>query len=208
MPQSRTPMFVGFAIVAMVLGAWSSQFFHSDPPLILNNGTLLQPTRPVERFQLVNHQGQPFSDTQLTGHWSLLFFGYTNCPDICPTTLTMLAQVKKLLIGLPALQQPQFIFISVDPARDTTTQLDKYIRFFDEHFIGLTGEQSQLDQLTKSLGAPVIIQKQSELQYTVDHAANLFLINPKAKLTAIFSPPHTTSTLADDLRKIIQGNTP
>ncbi len=209
MPKSRAPMYAGIAIVAMVLGAWSAQFMHNDPPQItLSNGTVLQPSRPVTNFQLVNHQGQPFSQSKLLGHWSVLFFGYTNCPDICPTTLSTLAQVKKSLVNLPAAQQPQFILVSVDPARDNTAQLNNYVSFFDQSFIGLTGEQLQLDLLTKALGVPVIIQKQNDTHYTVDHAATLFLVNPQAHLTAIFSPPHTAQTLADDLRKVIQRTTP
>ena len=209
MPKSRVPMYAGIAIVAMVLGAWSAQFIRSAPPqLSLSSGTLLQPTRPITDFQLINSQNQPFSRTQLLGHWSVLFFGYTNCPDICPTTLSTLAQVKKSLVNLPATKQPQFVFVSVDPARDNASQLNNYVSFFDTHFIGLTGEQAQLDQLTKSLGVPVIIQKNNDLNYTVDHAANLFLLNPAAELTAVFSPPHTTQTLADDLRKVIERNTP
>ena len=114
MPKSRAPMYAGIAIVAMVLGAWSAQFMRSDPPQItLSNGTVLHPSRSITDFQLISHQGQPFSHSQLLGHWSVLFFGYTNCPDICPTTLSTLAQVKKSLVNLTATQQPQFVLFSI-----------------------------------------------------------------------------------------------
>ena len=205
MPKSRVPMFSAIAIVAMVLGAWSAQFMRNDPPTItLSSGTLLHPPRTVADFQLISHRDESFSQAQLLGHWSVLFFGYTNCPDICPTTLSTLTQVKTSLANLPSNQQPQFIFISVDPGRDTTTQINHYVSFFDQTFIGLTGTPAQLDKLTQSLGVPVIIQKQNDAHYTVDHAATLFLIDPKGRMTAIFSPPHTAQTLAKDLRNVIQ----
>ncbi len=198
-------MFAGIAIVAMVIGIWSAQFMHnSHPAPVLGNGTLLQPPRPVPELQMLDSSGQAFTRQQLLGHWSVLFFGYTSCPDVCPTTLSLLAQVNKNLIELSVTQRPQFVFISIDPKRDTPAQMKNYVNFFDPGFIGLTGSQAQTDQLTSSLGVPVVIQDLGNGNYSVDHAATLFLLDPQARMTAIFSPPHTLQTLSSDLRKIIQ----
>jgi protein SCO1/2 len=203
MPRSRAPLFIGIAIVAMLVGALSAQFMRGTQPMLqLGNGTLLPTARAVPEFQLLDGHGQAFTHAQLTGHWSVLFFGYTSCPDICPTTLSTLAQVHQALANLAT--PPQFVFISVDPKRDTPAQMNNYVNFFDPAFTGLTGEQTQIDLLTKALGVPVIIQDQGNDSYTVDHAATLFLLDPQARMTAIFSPPHTVATLAEDLRKIIQ----
>ena len=198
-------MFAGIAIVAMVIGIWSAQVMHNRHPVpALGNGTLLQPPRPVPEFQMLDGSGQAFTRQQLLGHWSVLFFGYTSCPDVCPTTLSLLAQVNKTLSDLPDTQRPQFVFISIDPKRDTPAQMKNYVNFFDPAIIGLTGSQAQTDQLTSSLGVPVVIQDLGNGNYSVDHAATLFLLDPQARMTAIFSPPHTLQTLSSDLRKIIQ----
>ncbi len=156
--------------------------------------TYAQPEKSGERWTW-NTQAQ------LQGRWSLMFFGFTNCPDICPTTLTLMAQVEKALSDLPS--PPQIVFVSVDPRRDTPAQVSNYIRFFSPSFVGLTGEQMQIDQLTKAMGVPVAIHDLGNGAYSVDHAATLFLLDPQARMTAIFSPPHTVETLSGDLRMVI-----
>lgn len=205
MLKSRAPLFIGIAIVAMLAGALFAQFMRGSeqPPLSLSSGTLLPGGRDVPDFQLVDSNNQPFTRAQLSGHWSLLFFGFTNCPDVCPTTLTTLAQVEKALADLPEAQRPRMVFVSVDPKRDTPAQVDTYIKFFSPGFVGLTGEPSQIEHFTRAMGVPVQIHDAGNGAYTVDHAATLFLLDPQARMTAVFSPPHTTSTLAGDLRTAI-----
>jgi len=204
MPKSRAPIFAGIAIVAILAGAMSAQFMRTQPPVFnLSNGTVLPKARALPDFQLLDSSGQAYTSAQLHGHWSLLFFGYTSCPDICPTTLSTLAQIDKQLADLPAAKHPQVVFISVDPKRDTPTQVGNYIQFFSPAFIGLTGEQMQIDQLTQAMGVPVEIHDQGNGSYTVDHAATLFLLDPQARMTAVFSPPHQVEALARDLRTVI-----
>jgi protein SCO1 len=205
MLKSRAPLFIGVAIVAILVGALSAQFMRgSDRPTInLSSGTLLPAGREVPDFQLVDSSSQPYTRAQLTGHWSVLFFGFTNCPDICPTTLTTLAQVEKALVDLPVAQHPQIVFISVDPKRDTPAQVASYIKFFSPDFVGLTGEPSQVEQFTRAMGVPVQIHDTGDGAYTVDHAATLFLLDPQARMTAVFSPPHQVNALAGDLRTAI-----
>ncbi len=203
MSRSRAPIFAGIAILAILVGAMSAVFLRgsSQPAINLANGTVLPSARPLPSFQLVRSDGQPYTQAQLQGRWSLMFFGFTNCPDICPTTLTLMAQVEKALSDLPS--PPQIVFVSVDPRRDTPAQVSNYIKFFSPSFIGLTGEQAQIDQLTKAMGVPVAIHDLGNGAYSVDHAATLFLLDPQARMTAIFSPPHTVETLSDDLRMVI-----
>ncbi len=205
MLKSRAPLFIGIAIVAILAGALFAQFMRGpDQPIVnLSNGTILPGGREVPDFQLVSSSNTPFTRAQLAGHWSVLFFGFTNCPDICPTTLSTLAQVEKALLDLPATQRPQMVFVSVDPKRDTPAQVDSYIKFFGPDFVGLTGETSQVEQFTRAMGVPVQINDTGNGAYTVDHAATLFLLDPQARLTAVFSPPHQVSTLAGDLRTVI-----
>lgn len=205
MPKSRAPLYAGIAIVAILIGALSAQFARKPAaaPLSLQNGTVLPTPRAVPDFSLVDNKGNRFSRVQLMGHWSVLFFGYTSCPDICPTTLSSLAQVDQALSDLPATQRPQIVFVSVDPKRDTPMQVANYIKFFSPAFIGLTGEPAQLEQLTQALGVPVAIHDSGNGAYTVDHSATLFLLDPQARMAAVFSPPHQVQTLSNDLRTVV-----
>lgn len=205
MLKSRAPLFIGVAIVAILIGALSAQFMRgSDRRAInLSNGTLLPAGRAVPDFILVDSNNKPYTRTQLTGHWSVLFFGFTNCPDICPTTLSTLAQVEKALLDLPAAQRPQMVFVSVDPKRDTPAQVASYVKFFSPDFVGLTGEATRVEQFTRAMGVPVQMHDTGRDAYSVDHGATLFLIDPQAQMTAVFSPPHQVNTLAGDLRTVI-----
>jgi protein SCO1/2 len=205
MLKSRAPLFIGIAIVAILAGALSAQFMRSpsQPVVTLSSGTLLPGGRDLPDFQLVDSSNTPYTRSQLAGHWSVLFFGFTNCPDICPTTLSLLAQVEKTLQNLPTTQRPQMVFVSVDPKRDTPAQVASYIKFFSPDFVGLTGELTQVEQFTRAMGVPVQIHDSGNGAYTVDHAATMFLLDPQARLTAVFSPPHQVNTLTSDLRTVI-----
>jgi protein SCO1 len=168
----------------------------------LASGTLLTPARPLPEFALIDHAGQPFGPDRLRGRWSLLFFGFTSCPDVCPTTLALLAQVEKQLSDLPAEERPQVILVSVDPQRDTPEQLASYVRFFSPSFIGVTASQVSIKEFTRSMGVPVAITPTGEGRYTVDHSAAVFVIDPAGELRALFSPPHSPDALAADLRRL------
>jgi protein SCO1/2 len=205
MPKSRVPLYAGIAIVAILAGAMSAQFIRAphQPSIQLSNGTLLPTPRALPEFQLIDTHAQAYGRAQLLGHWSLLFFGYTSCPDICPTTLSTLVHVQQQLADLHASQRLQVTFISVDPKRDTPTQVGQYVKFFDPEFVGLTGTAEHIQQLTQAMGVPFSINDSGNGAYTVDHAATLFLLDPQARMTAVFSPPHDVATLAGDLRRII-----
>ena len=205
MSTSRAPLFAGIAIVAILAGVMAAQFTKAPrhAELQLANGTVLTDPRAVPEFQLIDSNVQAYSHSQLTGHWSLLFFGYTSCPDVCPTTLTTLAQVHKQLIDLTDSKRLQMVFVSVDPKRDTPAQVGQYVKFFNADFVGLTGTPQNIEQFTNAMGVPVAIHDSGNGTYTVDHAATLFLLDPQARLAAVFSPPHNTATLASDLRAVI-----
>lgn len=204
MQKQRVSLIVGIAIVAALAGGWLSQVMRSsNAPPALSAGTALPNPREIPAFELVDTQDHAQSTQVFKDHWSVLFFGYTSCPDVCPTTLTELAQVKTALADLASERQPQFVFISVDPKRDSVQQLRGYLRYFNPSFVGLTGPQTQIDSLTKSLGVPVIYQPVENGGYTVDHAATLFVVDPQARLYAIFTPPFSVKDIAADLRRIV-----
>lgn len=153
----------------------------------------------VPEFEARNLSGV-LNRSQLMGRWSMLFFGYTQCPDICPTALTLMAEMAK---RLPPAERPQVVFISVDPARDTPELLAAYMPSFDASFVGAAGTDAALAALVKHLG--VMYERHPETQpgiYTVDHTAGMFLIDPQARLKAVFSPPHDLEAMLADYRRL------
>src|SRR5258708_13335007 len=134
----------------------------------LTTGTFLTPNRALPDFSLIDQQGRVFGSADLRGHWSLLFFGYTNCPDLCPTTLTTLAAMQKRLRAAKAPVLPQVIFVSVDAKRDTPPQLPKYVPYFDPEFTRLTAaDQPTIHAFANNLALGVIIRPASDGNYTV-----------------------------------------
>jgi protein SCO1 len=195
------------AIVAVTAGMLASRALleraESTQQPALATGTALNPPRPLPALDFIDQDGQPFGAERLQGRWSLLFFGFTSCPDVCPTTLAMLAQVEKRLADLPQTQRPQVILVSVDPQRDTPAQLAAYVKFFSPSFTGITATQSVVDEFTRQMGVPVAITKLPEGGYTVDHSASIFLVNPQGALQALFSPPHSPQPIIDDYQRIV-----
>lgn len=173
------------------------------PQLGLAKATLLTPPRPLPEFTLTDQSGAAFDASRLKDRWSLLFFGFTHCPDVCPTTLGMLAQTEKSLVDLPDGLKPQVVLVSVDPKRDTPAQLASYVKFFSPSFTGVTGSQNAIDEFTRSLGVPVAISPLDNGDYTVDHSAAIFLIDPDGAMRALFSTPHSPSIIAADYRLIV-----
>jgi protein SCO1 len=170
----------------------------------LTTGTFITPSRELPEFSLIDQQGRAFGSADLRGHWSLLFFGYTNCPDLCPTTLTTLAAMQKRLRARKASVLPQVIFVSVDAKRDTPAQMAKYVPYFDPEFIGLTAaDQPSIEAVARKLGVSVIIQPASGGNYTVDHSGAIFVLNPDGRLTAILSGPFGVDDLQGDFQRIV-----
>jgi protein SCO1/2 len=205
-PRLQVILVAIVAIVAAVGGALVARNLSQSPELsqsTLTTATLLQPPRPIEQIALIDHDGQPFDLARLEGHWTLLFFGFTNCPDVCPATLTILTQVEKHLQHLPEAQQPQIVLASVDPQRDTPEHLKKYVSYFSPNFLGVTGTKESVEAFTQALYVPVAIQQLPNGGYTVDHSAAIFLVDPDGAMHAIFSTPHDAGKIAADYQRIV-----
>jgi protein SCO1/2 len=144
--------------------------------------------RPLESFTLTDQFGEPFTNARLEGHWSLLFFGYTFCPDICPITMATLRQFDQLLKenDAAAADNLQVVMVSVDPQRDTPEKLRDYVGFFGPDYIGATGEFAALFTLARQLNATFSFQAQSEGDYLVSHSGEVMLINPDGQFHGFF----------------------
>lgn len=186
------------AVLALAAGMWTAQRLQA-PPVALESGTLLASPRPVAPFALTDHAGQPFGDAALRGRWTLVFAGFTHCPDVCPTTLALLKAVaQKLGPGAPAR-----VFLSVDPERDTPDKLASYVAYFGPGVTGVTGPKPALDAFCASLGiAYVKIPGATAGDYTVDHTAALVLLDPQGRVAGYFTPPLRVDTLAADLARV------
>ncbi len=193
------------AIVAAVAGMLLSRSFVQSGPTTpqLATGTWLEGGRQLPEFSLVDQKGQPFGRERFSRRWNLLFFGFTSCPDICPTTLALLSSFEKSLGDLPPEERPQILFVSVDPGRDTPERVAAYVNFFSPTFTGLTGTPAAIEAFAQALHVPYAITPLSDGNYTVDHSSALLLVSPDAELRGIFSAPHDAQGLAADFRRIV-----
>lgn len=203
MTRTQITVFVLVAIVALVLGLTVNKVLTSkgqgDPTVLLDAGIVLLPqSRSLPELQLTNQDGQTVAVDQLKDQWSLLFFGYTFCPDICPATL---AQLRQLQGQLPpeTLAKLRIVLVTVDPNRDTPQQLKKYLDYFDAGFIGLTGEEATIQKLANGVSIPFIPADTSKENYTVDHSGNLVLIGPDGKQRGFIRAPINNAKLAAQL---------
>jgi protein SCO1/2 len=152
----------------------------------------------------MDQDGQPLRNEFFTGHWTFVFFGFTQCPDICPTTLATLAQVRKQLADLPEAARPRVLLISVDPERDPPERLAAYVRFFDPSFLGATGSAEATAAAAATFGVPYARVEMPGGGYTMDHGSGLFLVGPGGGLVAYLSAPHEAAVIARDFRRILE----
>jgi len=162
---------------------------------------------PIELpdFSLLDHTNKPVTTDTFRGQWDLIFFGFTNCPDICPTTLQTLASIKRELESIGSETTPRIVLVSVDPERDTPAVLGQYMDYFGQGNLAVTGKIDEIVKLTTALG---IYFKKTVVDgdnYSVDHSAAVLLINPDGEFSALFSAPHLLADYVNDLPAIMGG---
>jgi protein SCO1/2 len=185
------------ALIALVIGVVVA--INIAPP----SGTsktqhvsLYPQVRAMPDFQLVDHNNQTFTSENLIGHWSLVFVGYTYCPDICPTTLAELKSIYSELQKIPTDFPIQVVLMSVDPKRDTPERLNEYINFFHPDFIAVSGEHVQLFPLVRSMGMMYSMSESTDNpNYLVDHSSSVVVVNPKAQVVGRFKPDFVVGKL-------------
>jgi protein SCO1/2 len=174
----------------------------TDSELKNKNVFLFENPRSLATFSLIDYKHQPFTPDELIGKWSLVFFGFTYCPDVCPTTLALLNQFYKQQVSDNLREDLQIILVSVDPARDTPAKLYDYLQFFNPNFIGLTGEFLALHRFASQLNIPFRKAPGGGENYTVEHSGNIAIINPRGHYIGFFRAPHELSTLNIAYRSI------
>lgn len=171
----------------------------------LKSVRLIQPARSLRPFDLAVSDGSRASAVTLRGHWTVVFLGFTHCPDICPTTLAELSKAQRSWRDIPAEIRPKLLFVSVDPERDTAQTLGKYAHYFDEETIAATAEPAALAQFTQSLGMVYMKIPVGNSDYSIDHSATLVLLDPEGRQAGLIRPPLDWKSIAGDLRLLAEA---
>lgn len=192
-------------LVALLSGIFISQQVqfkkHIDKSSL--HGTFLDKSRNVSAFSLTGIDGAVFNNASLKGHWTMMFFGFTNCGSICPTTMAELAKMYRLLETKGAKHMPQVVMVSVDPARDSLKKLNHYVKAFDAHFYAARGNEPTIQAMTKEFGiayAKIIPEGSisNAEHYDIEHTGTVMLFNPSGELSAFLTTPHDASILANE----------
>tara|TARA_R110002049_G_scaffold37818_8_gene118361 strand:- start:110 stop:754 length:645 start_codon:yes stop_codon:yes gene_type:complete len=195
MSQSRNIKFTVaglLVIIAIIVGGFVHRVTQprvmTESEMRINGLYVFETPRDLGEFALVDHHGEAFDPASLEGQWSLVFFGFTHCPDICPTTMSFLNQFVTSLEGTEA-EDTQVVMVSVDPARDTVEQLAAYVPYFNPEFTGVTGDFLDIHRFATALNTPFRKVPGEGDDYQVEHSANVALINPRGDYHGFFKSP-------------------
>ena len=169
---------------------------------VFSNATLLEPAKDLPDVKLIDSDSSSIQLSTFKGKWTILTFGFTNCPDVCPSAM---ASFKNEIQGLTedAKTKVRFVFISVDPKRDTPTQLRKYASFYSEEIKTYTASEKELKKLARSLGAVYELSGDIDSNiYDVGHSPYFFVINPELQWRAMFTPPILKGAISEQINKL------
>ena len=188
------------------LGVWvgSQLSWFVDRAAPTANGLVFENPRPISTFKLVDFNQDTFSVDRLKGRWSFIYFGYTECGQICTQSLT---ELKRLILALSSnnnARQIQVVFVTVDPGHDTATRLNTYLREFDSTFVGVTGDIDALAFFAAELAAPFTLDSNTGQSNVLNHSNSIMLINPSAAFQAVLTPPHDAQRLQADFGAIVR----
>lgn len=199
----RVALFRNVAVAScallVTLLAWSMRPSHPGwrVPAKEIEGILWPAAHPIGPFQLQTQHGKPFAPTSFSGTWNFVFFGFLQCPDVCPTTLDRMRAFRRLLISAnSAADQYQFVFVTVDPANDSPAAILSYLAFFDPAFLGLTGPESEISKLAHSLSAHYdrVVDAGGRTQF--EHTTSVFVVDPQGRVVAALPSPHEPASMA------------
>ena len=197
------PLTLGLAVLTVAIVVFIVlNLTQSEPTITLTGGTALNPPKELSNFTLTSNSGDSLSLGDFE-QYTLIYFGYTHCPDACPATLLDYRQIKRDLGELG--DQVSYVMVSVDPERDTPEFLDRYLERYNPAFIGLTTDMSTLDDMVAEFGVTYGIRENegSNAGYLVDHTASKFLLDPKGRLIGVYSFGADTTSITEDLRNLL-----
>ena len=213
---NRATLVVLVVALAAGLGLWASQRYFGAAPASSWPQTqvvrLFEPPRELPAFSLRQSDGTQLVPGELKGHWTLVFLGFTHCPDVCPTTLAQLSQAQKQWASIPEAIRPRVLFVSVDPERDTPDRIGEYAHAFHKDTLAATANIPALENFTRSLslvfakvpapeGAPAD-------QYSVDHSASMAVLDPQGRMSGLVQQPLDPVAIAADLAALTRATSP
>ena len=193
------------AVLAAALALGVIVAMRMQTPAELHSAFVLPTPTPLPEFELVNQEGEGVTLETFRNHWSLVFFGFTHCPDICPTTLQILSVARKTLADNGQQPLPRIVLVSVDPERDTPELMAQYMSYFGDDNLGITGSLDEVKKLTTELGIFFAKQQGNEESYSVDHSAAVLVINPEAEFHALFGGTHQIENFVKDVPLIMDA---
>lgn len=199
------------AILALVVGLGFSYFWNTHNSLKASalHGTYLENPRTINEFSLKGTDNKPFDNASLQGQWTMVFFGFTSCGYLCPTTMAELGKMYRILEKKGVQPLPRVIMVTLDPKRDDINKLGDYVRTFDPHFVGAKGNEEVVARMTREMG--VVYEKVSvpnsrnANNYDIQHTGTVMLFNPQGKLNAFFTTPHKAELLAQDYALLLSA---
>lgn len=211
---NRTTVTVLIAALAAALGLWAAQHYFAPSARSTLPATqavrLFEPARTLPAFTLRQSDGTALVPGELKGHWTLVFLGFTHCPDVCPTTLAEMAKAQKQWAALPEATRPRVLFVSVDPDRDTPDRIGEYAHAFHRDTIAATADVPALEQFAKSLSMVFAKVPPPEGipadQYSVDHSASMAVLDPQGRMAGIVQPPFDALAIAADMTALTQAS--
>lgn len=200
------------AALAAGLGLFAAQRFFGDAQRApgvsqpqLGSVTLTGAQRPVANFQLVASDGSALTNASLRGRWTLVFLGFTHCPDVCPTTLADLSNAQKSWASLANSVRPQVLFVSADPERDSPAKTGDYAHYFHPDTLAASGSAAQVAGFAQAMGLVYMKVPLEGDDYTMDHSATLVVLDPQGRLAGLVRAPLQWKSIAHDLRLLAEG---
>lgn len=200
------------SVIACILGIFFAKHWQTasqgQSPLggYVFKGTVLKTPRAVSHFNLTSTDNKAFDNESLKGHWTFVFFGFTSCPQMCPTAMRELALTYNLLKQDKVQPLPQVLMISVDPQRDSLSKMKSYVEGFNSDFIGAIGSDKQVRVLSNEMGIAyekVAMKGKSDENYDIQHSGAIIVLNPQGAIKAFFNWPHKPSEMAQDYAKLV-----
>ncbi len=196
-------LYILAAAVAAGLGLWAAQTYFAPPAAMatpsMRSVTLFPTSRVLAPYRLTLSDGSALTPQAMQGHWSLVFLGFTRCPDVCPTTLQSLGQAAKAWTAMPPAMRPRVLFVSVDPGRDTPQHVGEYAHFFGKDLLAATADETTLAKFARSLGMVYMKVPTTGRDYTIDHSASVSVLDVNGNMAGLIHPPFDPVAIGADL---------
>ena len=203
---NHSTLYILVAAVAAGLGLWAAQKHYAPPAAIampaMRAVTLFPATRALTAYKLDASDGSAITPATMKGHWTLVFLGFTHCPDVCPTTLQSLGQAEKSWAAIAPAMRPRVLFVSVDPDRDTPQHVGEYAHFFGKNILAATADEKTLATFARSLGMVYMKVPTKGNDYTIDHSASVSVLDPDGNMAGLIRPPFDPAAIGADMKAL------